>query len=87
MLSTNIHTGSDNPKSARSNKIMVSTKYSQDGRSTEVFWLDYNPSDSLALFLFEKTLNSSDYVDFYRIFDTSGDRVLNPSKEVNPKRT
>jgi len=71
----------------RANKIYVVTKHSQDGRSLEGFWMDYNPKDNYALFLLQFTLNASDGVDYYSVYDANGERDKNFLAEHWPKRS
>ncbi len=87
MISINIHATGDNPRLALSNKIRVDTSYSQDGRSTDSFYVSYDPKDGLALFLFEKTLNSSPFVTNYSVYDDVGNRIKIFNKEQQSKRT
>lgn len=59
----------------RANKVYVNTKYSQDGRQLEGFWLDYSPEEPFALFLLTKTLDKSSFVDYYDVYDAAGNRL------------
>lgn len=91
MLSINVYASPEefnpeNPRAHLSNKIQVSTTYSQDGRQRESFYLEYNPNDMMALFLFEEVLNSSNTVIQYRVYDTDGKPVKNFRTEHHPKR-
>lgn len=65
----------DDPRLAQANHIMVDTTYSQDGRSTEFFFIEYDPKDSLALFLLERALQSSTGVSHYYVYDDKGKRI------------
>lgn len=76
----------DNPRHALVNKVRVSTKYSQDGRHRETLYIDYDPSDSLSLFLLEKILNGSDYVEIYSVYGPLGDLMKNFNRVLLPKR-
>lgn len=61
----------------RANKVYVQTKYSSDGHYTEGYWLSYSLSDpgsQYAMFLLVKTLNSSDMIEWYAIYDENGDK-------------
>lgn len=86
MISMNIYASVDNPKLARANKLRVDTGYSQDGRSTESFYVSYDPKDTLALFLFEKTLALSSFVVMYSVYDAEGNIDKDFVKEQHPKR-
>lgn len=71
----------------RANKIYIHTKYSSDGRTTEGFWVDYNPDDlSYGEHLFELTLNASEMVEYYIVYDGKGEKIENTNKEYYPKR-
>lgn len=73
----------------RANKVYVCTKYSSDGRSLEGYWMDYNSSASestYALYLMEHTLNHSEMVSYYIVYDKDGTPVADFDKERNPKR-
>ena len=75
MISTNIFkdsTTTNSLKPKRANKILVETLYTQDGRQKESLWIDYDPSDSFALFLLEKLLKSAIFVESYFIYDSEG---------------
>lgn len=71
---------------ARANKIYVVTKHSQDGRSLEGFWMDYNPDEPYALFLLEFALGHSAGVDYYSVYDEHGNRISDFVEELSPKR-
>ena len=68
------HPGND---SARANKMFVLTKNSQDGRSLEGFWIDFeiNSDNSYPNFLFLSVLDSSEMVENYSVFDKNGKRM------------
>ncbi len=87
MISMNIYSDDNNSRSGLSNKIRVDTSYSQDGRSTESFFVSYDPKDGFALLLFEKTLDSSPFVTLYSVYDDVGNRIKTFNKEQHPKRT
>ncbi len=74
-------TCADSPKGAeRANKVFVNTTYSQDGRNSEGFWLDCDPSipeQSFALYLLTVVLEASPTVESYSIYDAEGVRTTN----------
>lgn len=73
------------PLAAKAYKIYVETKHSFDGRSLEGFWLDYDPNETVSLFLLTRCLDLSEYVESYTVFDGSGDRVpLRKRQEWEP---
>jgi hypothetical protein len=74
-------------QAARKNMVFVNTKHSQDGRSLEGVWIPYNPNDSYALFLLTFTLDQSEGVDYYSIYDANGDRIKDFDQTRWPKRT
>ena len=58
------------------NGFYVETRYSQDGRSTEGFWVNYDPKDPLAPFLFRRLLEASVEVLNYQHYDSKGERTI-----------
>lgn len=75
----------DNPRLALSNKLLITVKYSQDGRCLESFKLDYDPV-GIEIFLIENILNSSEFVESYSMFDSNGLRIKEFNTEKYNKR-
>lgn len=65
----------------RANTISVTSTASQDGRSLESYVLNYSPENSYELFLLCRTLDLSEGVQSYLIYDASGERV--PPKKTD----
>lgn len=73
----------------RANKIYVCTKFSSNGRSLEGYWVDYDsssPNSNYALYLMEHTLNHSEMVEYYIVYDKDCNIVQDFDKEHRPKR-
>jgi len=74
-------------KLARKNKVHVKTTYSSDGHYTESLYIDYDPNQSgYALFLLENTLNTSQTVKWYSVYDECGIRITDFNKTRLLKR-
>ena len=74
---------------ALKNKIRVTCTHSQDGRTRDSLYIDYNPEKSnYALFLLEDILNQSEAVFQYSVYDEHGNRVAFTESEFcsRPKR-
>ena len=79
----------ENRKLALKNKIRVTCTHSQDGRTRDSFYIDYNrEKGDYALFLLEGILNRSDAVYQYSVFDEFGNREAFVNYEFfsRPKR-
>ena len=76
----------ENRKLALKNKIRVTCTHSQDGRTRDSLYIDYN--SAYALFLLEGILNQSDAVYQYSVFDEFGNRESFVDSEFcsRPKR-
>lgn len=87
MLKTNLgyFESREERKLARANHIMVTTTYSQDGRSLEYFYIDYS-LDGFASFLFEDVLNASSSAVEYTVYDAEGSIATDFNKQRFPKR-
>ena len=79
----------ENRKLALKNKIRVTCTHSQDGRTRDSLYIDYNrEKGAYALFLLEGILNQSDAVYQYSVFDEFGNRESFVDSECfsRPKR-